>query len=67
LQHTTFASSFDALGGALSVLNLRASSQALVRAFNDGFIALALVFLVSLGLVLLLRKADPQVSAAGAH
>jgi DHA2 family multidrug resistance protein len=67
LQHGAFGSSFDAFGGALSVLNLRASSQALIRAFNDGFITLALVFLVSLGLVLLLRKPDLQVSAAGAH
>jgi DHA2 family multidrug resistance protein len=67
LQHGTFASSFDSLGGALSVLNLRISSQALVRAFNKGFVTLALVFLVSLVLVLLLRQPDPQASPAAAH
>jgi DHA2 family multidrug resistance protein len=67
LQHGAFSSSFDPLGGALSVLNLRVSSQALVRAFNDGFITLALLFLGSLVLLLLLRRPDPQVSPAGAH
>jgi DHA2 family multidrug resistance protein len=67
LQHGTFASGFDPLGGALSVLNLRVSSQALVRAFNDGFVTLAVVFLVALALVLVLRKPDPHVSGAGAH
>jgi len=67
LQHGAFASSFDPLGGALSVLNLRVSSQALVRAFNEGFVTLAVLFLVSLVFVLLLRKPDPQVSPANAH
>jgi hypothetical protein len=67
LQHGTFATSFDAVGGALSVLNLRVSSQALIRAFNEGFVTLAVLFLGSLGLVLLLRKPDPKVSPAAAH
>jgi DHA2 family multidrug resistance protein len=67
LQHGAFSSTFDPLGGALSMLNLRVSSQALVRAFNDGFITLALLFLGSLVLLLLLRRSDPRVSPAGAH
>ena len=49
------------------MLGLRISSQALVRAFNQGFVTLAVLFLLSLGLVLLLRRPDPQVAPAGGH
>jgi DHA2 family multidrug resistance protein len=67
LQHGAFASGFDPQGGALSILGLRISSQALVRAFNEGFVTLALLFLLSLVLVFLLRKPDPQVAPAAGH
>jgi MFS transporter, DHA2 family, multidrug resistance protein len=63
LQHGTFASAFDPQGSALSVLGLRVSSQALIRAFNDGFVTLALVFAAAFALIFLLRKSDPTVPA----
>jgi hypothetical protein len=49
------------------MVNLRIAGQALVRAFNDGFITLAVLFLGSLVLVLWLRKSEPQVAPVAAH
>jgi DHA2 family multidrug resistance protein len=67
LSHGAFASSWDPQGGALSVLGLRISSQALIRAFNDGFVTLGVLFLGSLLLVLVLRKPDGQAAPGAAH
>jgi DHA2 family multidrug resistance protein len=58
---------WDPMGAALSSLQLRLSGQALVRAFNEGFTTLAVVFLVSLGVVFLLRKPKVGVVVEGAH
>ena len=52
---------YDAQQAALSLLGLRISGQALLRAFNQAFITLALFFLASLVLVLVLKK--PQAGA----
>jgi DHA2 family multidrug resistance protein len=67
LQHGVFGSGFDPSASALSMVNLRIAGQALVRAFNDGFITLAVLFLGSLVLVLWLRKSEPQVAPVAAH
>jgi DHA2 family multidrug resistance protein len=61
------AQTVDAHQGALSLLDLRIGTQALVRAFNEGFVTLALLFAGALALVFLLRKASPGVSAGAAH
>jgi DHA2 family multidrug resistance protein len=52
----------DASGTALTIMGLRISTQALVRAFNQGFLQLAVVFAFSMVLILLLRR--PKVGAA---
>jgi DHA2 family multidrug resistance protein len=53
--------------GAAALLNLRVNQQALIRAFNQGFTTLALVFAVALILVLMLKKPHPGVDVPGAH
>jgi DHA2 family multidrug resistance protein len=58
---------WDPAGAALSSLQARLDLQALVRAFNEGFTTLAVVFLVSLGVVFLLRKPKVAVVVQGAH
>ncbi len=47
---------FDPQLGALASLNLRLAAQSLMRAFNQSFLTLAFFFLLSLGLVLILKK-----------
>jgi DHA2 family multidrug resistance protein len=54
-------------GTALAILNGRVSIQSLVRSFNDNFMLLAACFLLSLGLVLLLKKAQPGMKAPAGH
>jgi DHA2 family multidrug resistance protein len=58
---------WDPAGAALSSLQARLDLQALVRAFNEGFTTLAVVFLLSLGMVFLLRKPKDAVVVQGAH
>jgi DHA2 family multidrug resistance protein len=58
---------WDPAGAALSFLQLRLDTQALVRAFNEGFTTLAVVFLVSLGVIFFLRKPQAGVVVQGAH
>ena len=68
IQGTVGSRAWDATSSALSVLNLRVSAQALVRAFNDGFITLTFVFAGSLVLVLFLKRVRAGTPApAGAH
>ena len=49
----------DAGGGALSILALRVQLQALIRAFNDGFLTVAALFAAGLVLVLFLKRPAP--------
>ncbi|MFL5346875.1 MAG: DHA2 family efflux MFS transporter permease subunit [Hyalangium sp.] len=59
---------FDPTGAAYGVLNLRITTQALVRAFNANFTTLAVLFACSLGLVLLLKRPGANVKIeGGAH
>jgi DHA2 family multidrug resistance protein len=59
---------YDAQGGAFGTLNLRVAQQALVRAFRDDFVLIALVFMLSLALVFLLKRPSSSAAApAGAH
>jgi DHA2 family multidrug resistance protein len=58
---------WDPLGAALTSLQARLDAQALVRAFNEGFTTLAVVFLLSLGVVLMLHKPQEGVVVEGAH
>ena len=46
---------FDASGAALEVLDRRIKLQALVHAFNDAFVLLAIVFAAAIGLVLVMK------------
>jgi DHA2 family multidrug resistance protein len=52
---------------ALGILDLRVAQQALVRAFNSGFLTLTLIFLGSIALVMVLKRPRPGVEVAGAH
>jgi DHA2 family multidrug resistance protein len=57
----------DAQNAALLGLANRLGLQALVRAFNDGFMELAFIFLLGILLTLLMRKPRPDVAAGSAH
>lgn len=58
---------YDTTAGALGVLNLRVLTESLVRAFNQGFLMLGIVFAVCLALVLLLRRPRGGAAPDGAH
>ena len=62
------ARAWDSYGAALSSLSGRLSLQAVVRAFNENFLALAMVFALSLTVVFLLKKPKGgKELAAAAH
>ncbi len=52
---------------ALALVRAKLASQALIRAFNDAFVQMSLVFVLGLALVMLLRRAKPGATAQGAH
>jgi DHA2 family multidrug resistance protein len=58
---------WDPVGAALSSLGGRLSLQALVRAFNQNFTLLAVVFAMSLVVVVLLKKPAPGVPVPAGH
>lgn len=63
-----FSGMYDPMGTAYTALSGRITVQALVRAFNDGFMQLVFVFFLGIGLVFLIKKAQPGAPApAGAH
>ncbi len=57
----------DPTGAAYTTLGFRVSTQALVRAFSEGFTTLMVLFFGSLLLVVMLRRAKPGGAPAGAH
>ena len=57
----------DAHAAAIGVLGLRTSQQALVRAFNDGFLQLMLVFGVALACVVFVRRPSSVAADVGGH
>ncbi|WP_224365319.1 DHA2 family efflux MFS transporter permease subunit [Hyalangium versicolor] len=54
---------FDSISAAYGIMNLRISTQALVRAFNANFTMLAVLFVCALALVLLLKRPSPHMKA----
>jgi DHA2 family multidrug resistance protein len=68
LQASVTGRSADARAAAVSILGERLSAQALVRAFEQGFVQLALAFAAAVVLVLLLRRPSLRSGAdTGAH
>jgi DHA2 family multidrug resistance protein len=65
--HGIFSGTFDAAGSALSALQGRIGTQALVQAFDQGFRSLAAIFAVSLLVVLVLKKNQPGAAPGAAH
>ena len=57
----------DPLAAAYGALQGRVAVQALIRAFNDGFLTVAVVFFASLGLILLLKRPGMGIKIEGAH
>ena len=57
----------DPLMGAYALLQQRLTVQSLVRAFDDCFITVSILFFASLGLVLLLKRPGAGVKVEGAH
>jgi DHA2 family multidrug resistance protein len=57
----------DPFGAAVQVLQNRVNLQSLVRAFNDNFEILTVLFACSLVLIVLLKKPAPGVKVEGAH
>lgn len=62
-----FAGTFDASSSALAALQARLSTQALIKAFNQGFLQLATIFALSLLVVFILKKPQSAVVPAGTH
>jgi DHA2 family multidrug resistance protein len=58
---------WDPVGAALSSMQMRLDLQALVRAFNEGFTTLAVLFVASIAVVFCLKKPDSGVVIQGAH
>ncbi|MFT3768902.1 MAG: DHA2 family efflux MFS transporter permease subunit [Minicystis sp.] len=52
---------------ATQILDLRVQIQALIKAFNEGFLTVAALFAAGLLLVLLLKRPQPGVKIEGAH
>ena len=57
----------DPNSGVYSILQLRINQQALVRAFNQNFSMLALVFALNLVLIFFLKRPGAGVKVEGAH
>jgi DHA2 family multidrug resistance protein len=57
----------DPTQSATSILALRVQLQSLIKAFNDGFLAVAVAFAAGIFLVFLLKRAEPGVKIEGAH
>ncbi len=57
----------DPTQAAYGIMNMRITTQALVRAFNVNFNTLAFVFLCSLVLVVLFKGSNPNVKVKGGH
>lgn len=66
LEHGPGARLSNAHDAAIAVLGSRIGAQALLRAFNHGFLLLAFAFLAASGLIVLMRR-PPRVSAAKAN
>jgi DHA2 family multidrug resistance protein len=57
----------DPLGAAYGAMSGRMNLQALSMAFSDGFLTLAVLFLLSLVVVFFLAKPDAAVDTSAAH
>jgi DHA2 family multidrug resistance protein len=57
----------DADASARTLLDLRVQVQALIKAFNEGFLEVAAVFAGAMVLVFLLKRPAPGVRIEGAH
>jgi MFS transporter, DHA2 family, multidrug resistance protein len=57
----------DAQKAGLQLLDYRINLQALIKTFNHAFMLTAIGFACALVLVLLLKRADPNVKIEGAH
>jgi len=66
-QSLLAARSADPIRAALAFLQARMTLQALVRAFEQGFLILAVLFCLSMSLVMLLKRPVSTASAGGAH
>lgn len=67
MERGPFASLPDPRGAALTAIVGRVRGQALIRAFNDNYATLIVVFGVSLLLVAMMRRAKPGTDASAAH
>ncbi|APR80257.1 Drug resistance transporter EmrB/QacA subfamily protein [Minicystis rosea] len=57
----------DPSATATQILDLRVQIQALIKAFNEGFLTVAALFAAGLFLVFLLKRPQPGVKIEGAH
>lgn len=57
----------DPESGAFGLMQLRLNQQALIRAFNQNYVELSLIFALSLLLILLLKRPKADVGVQGAH
>jgi DHA2 family multidrug resistance protein len=57
----------DPTAASWGILGLRMTTQALVRAFDQGFLALGILFAAGLVLVVLLKRPSGSMRAAGGH
>jgi DHA2 family multidrug resistance protein len=57
----------DPAASAATILGLRVQVQALIKAFNEGFLLVSALFMFALALVLLLKRPQPGLKIEGAH
>jgi DHA2 family multidrug resistance protein len=67
IQRGVTARLADPQASAATILGLRVQLQALIKAFNEGFLMVASMFMLGLGLVLLLKRPQPGIKIEGAH
>lgn len=67
LQRGVTARLPDPQGSAVTILGLRVQVQAMIKAFNQGFVTVAVMFAAGVFLVLLLKRPQPGVKIEGAH
>jgi len=67
LQRGVTARLADPTASAATIMALRVQVQALIKAFNEGFLLVSALFMLALALVLLLKRPQPGLKIEGAH
>jgi DHA2 family multidrug resistance protein len=67
LQRGVTARLADPAASAATIMGFRVQTQALIKAFNEGFLLVSALFMFALALVLLLKRPQAGLKIEGAH